>query len=134
MRIRRTLDEDAIWALHKKTLPSDEQYKRKKNYYWLAYKGDKPVGFGILTDLGHKIGFLSRSGVLPCARGKGLQKKLIRARVNHAKKIGPTCVITYASMDNIASSRHLIQCGFELYLPDYAYVGNEFLYFIKYIR
>lgn len=46
------------------------------------------------------------------ARGRGLQKRLIRARVAWARKLGAVSLETYASLDNRASLISLLKCGF----------------------
>ena len=66
-------------------------------------------------------------------RGKGLQKKLINIRYKAALKNSRT-VITYTTKDNYPSANNLISQGFKLYFPEYAYGGNEMLYWIKQIK
>lgn len=78
-----------------------------------------------------KLGFLCRSGVLPLARGNGLQKKLIRCRVSHARRKGCSTAISYTMYHNHPSSNSLIREGFTLYEPEYEYAGREVLYWRK---
>lgn len=133
--IKRTNDEELIRALHKETFPSDEFYESKSNVYWIAVakyssKEDDIVGFAIATELEHGIIFLSRAGVVRRARGKGLQRRLIKARVNYAKRKGFKVVITYTTVQNIKSFVNLIKCKFTPYLPEYAYAGK----YVNYLR
>ena len=136
--IKRTYNEETVRALNKKTFPSDGFYESKKNMYWLAIakyssKEDEVVGFAIATVVNHEILFLSRAGIIYKARGKGLQKRLIRVRINYAKKHGFKKAITYTSVDNITSFVNLFRCKFVPYLPEYCYAGTAVNYLIKYL-
>ena len=64
-------------------------------------------------------------------RGKGLQRKMIKARLKAA--IGFRCytAITYTTHDNVHSANNLFKMGFNMYNPEYAYVGRGMLYFRK---
>ena len=129
--IKQTTRIDRVHALHSDTLPEDEQYIRSGNRYWLVKKGRKEVGFAILTILDKEIAFLSRAGLLPCARGKGLHTRLIRVRERYARKHGIKKIITYTTRDNITSAHNLEKNGYRLYIPDNQYGGKEMLYFMK---
>lgn len=134
--IKRTFDEELVRRLHKETFPADDFYESEKNIYWVAIakyssKPDEPVGFAIMTEIDKSIVFLSRAGVVWKARGKGLQKRLIRVRVNHAKKMGYKKAITYTAITNISSFVNLLKCKFKPYLPEYSYAGKFVNYLIK---
>ena len=64
--------------------------------------------------------FLCRAGVLARARGNGLQRRLIRARLRHARERKTQGVMTYTSIDNYASVNNLIRCGVTLWEPGIA--------------
>lgn len=70
--------------------------------------------------------FFDRAGVAPMARGRGLQRKLIRARLRWGAKHRATHAITYTSPENSQSSNNLIACGFRMYTPikPWAGLGN----------
>lgn len=130
-RITRTHNKGIVTDLDNKILPTDEFYDHKGNVYWLVKnQKNKNVGFCMATNIGDKIVFLSRAGLLWEARGNGLHKRMIRVRLNWARKNGFNSVITYVAVDNVQSSRHLIKCGFELYLPEYSYAGKTYNYFL----
>jgi GNAT superfamily N-acetyltransferase len=80
-----------------------------------------------------KMIVLVRAGVLPCARGKGLQKKLIAVRTRWGQRQGARAAITYTMPNNYRSSNNLIKCGFRLYNPEEGWVGElgEVLYWWK---
>jgi RimJ/RimL family protein N-acetyltransferase len=128
--IRRTKDFEQVKILHDKILPTDEHYNHDGNFYWLVKnKKGSPIGFCIATDIGDGLVFLSRAGILPCARGNGLHVRMIKCRVNWARSKGFNSIITYVDIDNVASSKNLIRAGFELYRPDWDYAGHNYNYF-----
>lgn len=128
--LRRTADIDTVKDLHKQCFPEDEWYEHKGNVYWLLKNSRKrPIGFCVATDIGDGLIFLSRAGVIPEYQGRGLQKRMIKVRVRYAKNNGYDSLITYVTIDNIASAKNLLRCKFELYRPDWDYAGEFFNYF-----
>lgn len=119
----------------------------------LLFSGDTPVQLAdawwwiIRTEKGEAVAFggirpckltcnagmalLTRAGVRSNYRGKGFQKRLIRARVGWAKRQGYEEVITYVMRGNNPSANALISCGFRLYEPASDYAGEKALYFRK---
>lgn len=77
------------------------------------------------------ICILIRAWVKKQYRGNGLQKRLIKIRLKGALLNDCHVVITYTTKDNYPSSNNLISQGFKLYFPQYAYGGNEMLYWNK---
>ena len=63
------------------------------------------------------VAYLSRAGVMPLARGKGYQKKMIDRRLDYVKKQGVTRVVTDTIAGNTASNNNLIRSGFKMYDP-----------------
>lgn len=51
--------------------------------------------------------------VAPHARGKGIQQRLIRARIAFARKNGAISLETYAHSANLPSLVSLLKCGFQ---------------------
>jgi GNAT superfamily N-acetyltransferase len=111
------------------------------NIYWLVRNCDTnvPVGYCSIrpTQFDPKhTAFLSRAAVLPSARGKGLQRRMIRVRVAWAKRHGYTRLVTYASTLNPPSIMNLMREGFKPYVPDEvgdppmeAWAGYDSVYF-----
>lgn len=130
IKIRKTLDIESVKKIHSMCLPQDEWYEHEKNIYWLGSHNGKSICFGMATEYGRGILFLSRCGVITSYRGRGIHKKLISIRLAHARKAGIRTVITYTEMENYASSNNLIHYGFKLYDPECAYVGEGFLYWM----
>lgn len=129
--LRQTKNKELIKELHKKIFPQDEFYEHKNNIFWVLKHSKKPIGFCIATDIGSNIVFFSRAGLLNCATGKGLHLKMIKNRLVWAQKQGFERAITYVDIDNVPSARNLLKCGFELYRPDWDYVGRNYNYFMK---
>ena len=73
----------------------------------------EPVGYcGAHATDGGKYAFLARAGVVPAARGAGLQRRLIRVRTRWAKAHGMEGAWSYVFWSNLASQRSLLREGF----------------------
>lgn len=129
--LRRTDDLTTVTALHMLTFPGDEF--DLKGQLWLAHdESGTPVGFCAARKLkGENAVFLNRAGVLPCANGQRLQRRMILARLKWAKQIGAKHVITYVLYHNHASIVNLIKSGFRFYEPDYKWAGRDVHYFTR---
>ena len=117
--IMKCSDRGLIESMQKDCLPSDSIHQFEGCEWWVAWQGDTPVGFG-----GYKNShvwrdtiYLCRAGVCRSHRGNGLQKRLISARLAHARKRGMLWAIT-DTRQNPASANSLISCGFKMYIPE----------------
>lgn len=126
-------DKKSCIALHTLTFPLDEW--EGATAYWIAYDDvSSPVGFCSARVLRNEPGvFLTRAGVLPAARGQGLQRRMITTRCNWTRKRGFEYAITYCSFDNHPSIVNLLRCGFHFTRPIYPYGGKAVHYFIRYL-
>lgn len=106
-----------VAELDRRTLPNDCAVDLGGSYWWLAEMDGKVVGFAGLRVLNGSTGFLCRAGVLTEARGKGIHKRMISARVRHARRITLTSLVTYTVQWNLASANALIARKFWLYQP-----------------
>lgn len=68
---------------------------------------------------GEQAAYLHRAGVSPDARGMGLQRRLVLARLRWARDQGLPEAWTYTSHDNFASINTLIRCGFRVWSPNH---------------
>lgn len=129
-RLRRTDDVEAVMALHTLCLPGDDWDEGTQ--HWILWDALwSPVGFCSARLLTGQPGvFLSRAGVLPAARGCGLQRRMIQTRLRWAREVDATFAITYTTYTNFASTMNLLKCGFKFYLPSYKWAGDV-NYFIK---
>lgn len=64
-------------------------------------------------------------------RGLGLQRKMIKARINAAYKNDCYVCVTYTTPCNTPSANNLIKTKFLLFDPEYKYAGKGMLYFRK---
>ena len=122
IRIRKTIsDHDTLIVLQRACLPGDLPLKPSTvAHWWLALDEDgAAVGFAGMNPVLSWPGafYLCRAGVLPSARGQGLQRRLINARIAHARRLGGTVAISDTTARNFPSSRNLIACGFRPYWP-----------------
>ncbi len=109
----------------------DAPFPGGAGFWWLVYDEyySLPIGYANLRR-SHKwadCGFLARAGLLPEARGHGVQKRLIRARIAKARRIGWSYLITN-TYRNPASVNSLIACGFKAYIPTYKWAGADAQY------
>ena len=109
---------------------------KKLAHWWIAYdNNNEPKAFGGAKIQKHNKGvYLCLSGVLPEARGQGIQKKLIQARIKWARKQNVPAVHTYTAPFNLASSNNLISCGFKLFEPNTKWGLKDSLYWVKYLN
>lgn len=131
-RIVQTDDLDLVQEISKRIFPEDAKLcgpELDDSEWWLLKHGKDVVGFaGVhVVDQDAK---LVRAGVAAEARGRGLQKRLIRTRLAFAKAAGATKAYTYTATKNIASQRSLLACGFLPYR--YEWTGdNGFIHFTR---
>ena len=115
-------------------LPQDDPIFPEDGWWWLGYNliNDQPVAFGILEPSQQWLdtAYLSRAGVLPAWRGKGLQRRLITLRERVARNKGFTWMISDTT-DNIPSSNNLIKCGYRLIEPSAPWANTDSLYWTK---
>lgn len=87
-----------------------------KVLWWVALVGKDAAGFAALTP-GDDYGYLSAAAVLRKFRGRGIQRKLIKARIDEARRRKWDRVVSYTYNDNVASANSLIDCGFRRFAP-----------------
>lgn len=107
-----------LTELHKQTFGTTPVPDFAAGYWWLAFASGTPVAFAGL-DKSEKTpgaGYLVRCGVTPSARGAGLQKKLIRARLIKARKVGWAQALSDTT-NAPSSANSLIACGFRVFDP-----------------
>lgn len=103
--------------------PADDPYPVAGAWWWVELEDGEVVGYAALKPAYPGGYFLARAGVVPSARGRGLQLKLIRARSRYAVRMGADCIFTYTSPDNTPSARNLARASFLPYDPAWAWAG-----------
>jgi GNAT superfamily N-acetyltransferase len=116
--IRKAEVQDRLSVLQNICLPYDQPTDTNFGCWWVATKDGQDVGFaGLTRSLSWTdCGYLCRAGVVPDARGQGLQKQLIRVRIRQAKALGWNWLVTDTT-DNPASANSLIATGFKIFEP-----------------
>jgi len=116
--IRKESVQDKLSVLQNKCLPFDTPYDTNFGSWWIATENGVDIGFAglVRTVSWADCGYLCRAGVVPSARGQGLQKQFIRVRIRQAKALGWRWVVTDTT-DNPASANSLIATGFKLFQP-----------------
>jgi GNAT superfamily N-acetyltransferase len=105
--------------------------------WWIAYDPTPVAYAGLWPSIRTPgAGYLCRAGVLPQARGKGLQRKLIKAREREALKKEWVALFSDTDPVNSRSMNNLIACGFESFRPPqpWASHGEDWCYWRKIIR
>ena len=101
-------------------------------FWWLAYCGFEPVAFAGLVPSSqyHGVGYFKRAGVTPAHRGNGLQIRLMRVRINKARKLGYSHIVSECT-ETVYSGNNFIRAGFKLYEPTRPWAFRNSLYWIK---
>lgn len=131
-RIQRENTPLAVLPLDQECFPSDHRPALENALWWVVWRGREPVGYAGLrvcqNPQNKGLGFLSRAGVLRSHRGRGLQKRLIRAREAAARAIGLNELVTYVALWNSPSLNSLVACGYRFYRPHTKWGGKEAVY------
>jgi ribosomal protein S18 acetylase RimI-like enzyme len=90
------------------------------------------VGYAVLKADGQRA-VLDRVGIMPNARGNGLQSRLIAVREQKAAAMGYKVIYTYTTPNNPYSMNNLIWSGYVTYNPDHydETHSGEFVFFKK---
>jgi RimJ/RimL family protein N-acetyltransferase len=130
MRLRRvSLDKwrDELVELHKQTFPFDSEPRWEDADWWIAYDGDKPIGFCGGQRWPDQCYYLVRAGVLASHRGRGLQRRMVLVRIRRAANLGCRAVWTYCTADNLRSA-NVLKRYFKLACPQRRWGGKSCLY------
>lgn len=121
-----------ITGLQYLCFPHDEVLPVNAGLWWLAWSRGNPVGFAGITFPKSFPGaaFMARAGVLPDHRGRGLQRRLIEARITKARNLGLSHLIS-TTYCNPQSSNNLIAAGFRCYTPQEPWGAEGTNYWIK---
>lgn len=101
-------------------------------HWWLAYLDKEPVAFaGMMPSKQyHGVGYFKRAGVDPAHRGNGLQIRLMRVRINKARKLGYSHLVSECT-DTAYSANNFIKAGFKVYHPAKPWAFKNSIYWIK---
>jgi GNAT superfamily N-acetyltransferase len=107
-------------------------HRPESGHWWLVMLNGMSVAFAGYVDgiTNPAFGYMIRAGVIPEARGRGLQRKLLRVREHHARRNG-YCGLVTDTTDNIPSANNLIRCGYRLFEPHTRWAFEHSLYWRK---
>lgn len=133
--IRRATPDDieSIEAADRVCFPGDKPYffTWDKNVSWVSIEGEELQGYLSAHPLRHGVWFFSRVGVVPAARGLGLQRKLMAVMERHGRREGWREIVTYTVGRNGFSTANILAAGFRTYEPRKSYVGWECVHMRK---
>lgn len=112
--------------MHRECFPDCEDQKPFAEL-WFAWEGEEAVAFASLwpSRRVENAGYLARAGVLARARGKGLQKRLIKTRERQAKEKGWDIIFSDVEPGNFASLNNLYSCGYRAFMPSDPWQGKD---------
>ncbi len=129
--LKETKDYQAIAKMDAILFPIDYPIENWEVYTWFLGTCNKiPVCYCGVRKM-DEFGYLNRTGVLPSFQGKGLQKRMIRKRIQWCKARNLTDVISSTSCDNAGSMINLIRCGFLPYTPEEGWMSEDSVYWKK---
>ncbi len=138
MLVRLATDEDMdeVLALDRQCIGAGAYWRRDEMSALFVIEADdeRLCAYASLREIGmldeedRGAAYFDRAGVAPYARGRGLQRQLIRARERWCRGHGIRLGITYTVPNNCPSSNNLIRCGWRLYTPAHAWGGRDSLY------
>jgi ribosomal protein S18 acetylase RimI-like enzyme len=125
------LIDDQRWIrwMDAEVFPDDKPVTFVGSHWWIGWVGDKPVCYAAwrphypmetVAELHwtEQQGFLYRAGVMPEARGQGLQRDLITLREQSMREHGIKTAVTYTDPTSAASMRSLMAVGYKPYKSD----------------
>lgn len=124
---------DTIAELHQLTFVHNEPLPDlEEGHWWLATCAGKAVAFAgvVPSTYVRGAGYFTRVGVVNGHRGKGLQRRLMRALEARSWRNGWDRVVSDTT-DNIPSANNFIRCGYEIFAPQYPWSFPAAIYWMK---
>lgn len=106
----------SILKMDRRCFPDDTPVSLNKAWWWLVTDGGTPVGYAGMVDLGSGVFDMVRVGVLNAYRGRGLGKRLLKARLAFAQSQPKAqAAVTMVHAGNYQSLNNLVSAGFRGY-------------------
>ncbi len=129
---RVPLSHPDLCQLQKACLPHDEPRNSPGDMAWIVYLDRIPAAFCMVSPCSRPGDwYLSRAGVMPFARGQGLQRRMIRVRERYARSRGGDWLVSDTHFKNWASMNNLSACGYSTFRPDHEWALPESVYWRK---
>lgn len=123
-----------LWREMQGLYGSDDKWPGNDHNYWRLTDGKQDMGLMSAVYRPEKgYVYLSYAIIHPWCPRAGLQRRLIRYRLQWAKRQGAVYAVTYTLLHNYPSIANLLKCGFRFAREprDWAGVGNGVHYFEK---
>ena len=134
-RVQYTTDLELVNGLDAQVFNQKEEELDLRGMWWVVMYRNKPVayaGMKLFETPDGLMAYFHRVGVLAKFRNKGLHKRLLRKRIQVARNLEVTDIVTYTVYYNAVSNNNLMSVGFRQYHPGYAWVGtDEVVYWTK---
>ena len=104
----------------------------ERGYWWIAEMADgTAVGFAGMVPMTpfDGVGYCKRAYVLPRWRGSGLQRHFLRVRIEKARSLGWSKLVSECGGDNAPSAKNFLREGFRLADPEQPWGAPDSLYF-----
>jgi GNAT superfamily N-acetyltransferase len=128
LQLKPSHDQALNRALFRQAFPVDH-WVGDHHAFWVLWDGPTPAGFCSAVHLVRdNTVFLSSAGVFAPYQGRGLQRRLIQARLRWARRLGATTAVTYVRHSNPVSLVNLLRTGFQIYSPQVNWAGRDVWY------
>lgn len=139
-------DSDLLEEMDRACFPDDKLYglfRWDRGVAWVAFEGDsqhhytepRPTGYIAAHPMPQRgVWFFSRVGVMPYARGGGLQRRLMATMERHGRREGWRRLVTYTAGFNGYSTENILRCGWCTYRPRKSFVGYAVVHLFKDLR
>lgn len=130
-RVAVDATSQVLAALHTLTFPGDAAPAwREDGLAWITYDGEDPVAFLYAEPITDELWYFSRVGVMPAARGRGLQGKLMALM---ERALAGTAVVS-TTYENPASANRFVARRWKTYIPAYRWGAAGTIYWYKDLR
>lgn len=121
-----------LTALHILTFPSDASPNWKiSGMAWITKDdNDEPVGFLYAEPMADGSLYFSRVGVMPAARGRGIQRALMLRMYARAKREGYKTIVS-TTYQNPPSANNFVREQWMTYLPAAPWGASDTIYWYK---
>lgn len=119
-----------LTALHTLVFPADHCPRwRADGVAWIVHDGEDPVAF-LYAEPASECWYFSRVGVMPAARGKGLQGELMARLEAWARREKVPSLIS-TTYQNPASANNFVRRQWMTYIPAFPWGSPDTIYWWK---
>ena len=111
--------------------PELEERHIVDGYWWLAYLDKEPVAFAGMVEFlppPAKVGYFKRCLVKPGHYGRGIQYRMMQARLLKAKQLGWTMLVSECRTDNERSANNFRRAGFDEFEPEQKWAQDSIFF------